>query len=94
VLTASFPFHFLRRRLPGAFLLFTLLAFYGFRTERWALGGLAGAIAGATRAGILMWPALAWVAWRAAKPTSRDRIGAAAGGRRDAWVRRVRLSTA
>jgi hypothetical protein len=82
VLTAIFPFSFFFGAVytESTFLLFTLLAFYGFRTERWALGGLAGAIAGATRVtGILMWPALAWVAWRAAKPTSRDRIGAAAG---------------
>ena len=26
----------------------------------------------------MMWPALAWIAWRAAKPTLRDRIAAAA----------------
>ena len=56
----------------------TLLSFYGFRTERWALGGVAGAVATATRVtGIMMWPALAWIAWRSAKPTGRDRALAA-----------------
>jgi hypothetical protein len=82
VLTAIFPFSFFFGAVytESTFLLFTLLAFYGFRTQRWALGGVAGAIAGATRVtGILMWPALAWVAWRAATPTPRDRIRAAAG---------------
>jgi hypothetical protein len=82
VLTAIFPFSFFFGAVysESTFLLFTLLAFYGFRSGRWALGGLAGAVAGATRVtGILMWPALAWIAWRAAKPASRDRIGAAAG---------------
>src|SRR5262249_33853867 len=66
----------------------TVLGFYGFRTRRWALGGVCGAIAGATRVtGILMWPALAWTAWRAvhsepdgsaATPQRRDQIRAAA----------------
>ena len=82
VLTAVFPFSFFFGAVytESTFLLFTLLAFYGFRTGRWALGGLAGAIAGATRVtGILMWPALAWVAWEAARPASRDRARAAAG---------------
>ena len=82
VLTAVFPFSFFFGAVytESTFLLFTLLAFYGFRTGRWALGGLAGAIAGATRVtGILMWPALASVAWEAARPASRDRARAAAG---------------
>src|SRR4051812_43534229 len=82
LLTAIFPFSFFFGAVytESTFLLFTLLAFYGFRTGRWTLGGVAGAIAGATRVtGILMWPALAWVAWRSAKPVARDRVGAAAG---------------
>jgi hypothetical protein len=29
--------------------------------------------------GIMMWPALAWIAWRTAEPTGRDRLRAAAG---------------
>jgi Mannosyltransferase (PIG-V) len=82
LLTAIFPFSFFFGAVytESTFLLFALLAFYGFRTGRWALGGLAGAIAGATRVtGILMWPALAWIAWQTARPVSRDRAGAAVG---------------
>src|SRR3954452_7460093 len=81
LLTAIFPFSFFFGAVytESTFLLFTVLSFYGFRTRRWAVGGLAGAIAGAARVtGILMWPALAWVAWRAAAPTRRDRLAAAA----------------
>jgi hypothetical protein len=82
VLIAIFPFSFFFGAVytESTFLLFTLLSFYGFRTRRWALGGVAGAIATGTRVtGIMMWPALAWLAWRSAKPTARDRVCAAAG---------------
>jgi hypothetical protein len=52
-------------------------AFYFFRTRRWVIGGLCGALATATRVnGIMMWPALAWIAWREA---GRDRVQAIAG---------------
>ena len=81
LLTAIFPFAFFFGAVytESTFLLFTLLSFYGFRTRRWATGGLCGAIATATRVtGIMMWPALAWIAWRVAKPTVRDRAAAAA----------------
>jgi hypothetical protein len=81
LLTAIFPFAFFFGAVytESTFLLFTLLSFYGFRTRRWALGGVAGAIATATRVtGIMMWPALAWIAWRSAEPTRRDRLAAAA----------------
>jgi hypothetical protein len=58
--------------------LFTLLAFYLFRTRRWLLGGLCAGVAGATRVtGIMMLPALAWIAWRSAEPTRSDRLRAA-----------------
>lgn len=80
VLIAIFPFSFFFGAVytESTFLLFTLLSFYGFRTQRWALGGIAGAVATATRVtGIMMWPALAWIAWRSAKPTGRDRAMAA-----------------
>jgi hypothetical protein len=80
LLTAIFPFSFFFGAVytESTFLLFTLLSFYGFRTRRWALGGVAGAVATATRVtGIMMWPALAWMAWRSAKPTGRDRALAA-----------------
>ena len=93
LLTAIFPFSFFFGAVytESTFLLFTLLSFYGFRTRRWALGGVAGAVATATRVtGIMMWPALAWIAWRTAKPTGRDRArgGRGAGGG-DAGVRRL-----
>lgn len=81
LLTAIFPFSFFFGVVytESTFLLFTLLAFYGFRTRRWALAGIAGAVATATRVtGIMMWPALAWIAWRAAAPTKQDRLAASA----------------
>ena len=81
LLTAVFPFAFFFGLVytESLFLLLTVLSFYGFRTQRWWLGGAAGALATATRVnGILMLPALAWIAWRAAPPTMRDRARAAA----------------
>jgi len=61
-------------------ILFTVASFYCFRTRRWIAAGLCGAVATATRVnGIFMLPALAWVAWRAAAPTQRDRLQAAGG---------------
>jgi hypothetical protein len=65
--TAIFPFSFFFGAVysESTFLLFTVLAFYGFRTRRWAVGGVCGALATATRVtGILMWPALAWTVWQ------------------------------
>jgi hypothetical protein len=82
LLTAIFPFAFFYGLVysESTFLLFTVLAFYGFRTRRWIAGGLCGALATATRVpGIMMMPALAWTAWRAAAPTQRDRALAAIG---------------
>jgi len=76
LLTAIFPFAFFFGVVysESTFLLFTVLAFYGLRTRRWIGGGLAGAVAGATRVtGIMMWPALAVTAWQSAKPDHRDR---------------------
>jgi hypothetical protein len=68
LLTAIFPFScfFGAVYTESTFLLFTVLSFYCFRTRRWAAAGVCGALATATRVtGILMWPALAWTAWRA-----------------------------
>ena len=68
VYTAIFPFSFFFGAVytESTFLLFTVLAFYGFRTRRWAVGGICGALATATRVtGILMLPALAVTAWSA-----------------------------
>ncbi len=82
LLTTIFPFAFFFgvAYSESTFLLFTVLAFYGFRTRHWLLGGSCGAIATATRVpGIMMIPALAWIAWRTAEPTTRDRVGAIAG---------------
>jgi hypothetical protein len=79
---AVFPFAFFFGVVytESTFLLFTLLAFYGFRTRRWLAGGLAGAVATATRVnGAMMLPALAWIAWRRAEPAWRDRLEASAG---------------
>ena len=82
LLTAVFPFAFFFGLVytESTFLLFALLAFYGFRTRRWALGGVCGAIATATRVpAILILPPLAWIAWRTAEPALRDRMRAALG---------------
>jgi hypothetical protein len=81
LLTAVFPFAFFFGVVytESIFLLFTVTAFYAFRTRRWVWGGLAGAVATATRVnGILMLPALAWIAWRAAADR-RDRLMAIVG---------------
>ena len=76
LLTATFPFAFFFGVIysESTFLLFTVLAFYLFRARRWAPAGVAASIAIATRVtGVLMWPALAWTAWKSAEPTPRDR---------------------
>ena len=82
LLTAIFPFSFFFGLVytESLFLLLTVLSFYGFRTRHWLLGGIAGALATATRVnGILMLPALAWIAYRTAQPTIRDRAFAVVG---------------
>ena len=86
LLTAIFPFAFFYGAVysEALFLAATLGCVYLFRTRRWILGGLCGALATATRVnGIMMWPALAWIVWQqvgAANAASRrDRIHAAAG---------------
>jgi len=80
LLTTIFPFAFFFgvAYSESTFLLFAVLTFYLLRTRRWVLGGVCGAVATATRVpGILMLPALAWIAWRSAEPTPRDRAWAA-----------------
>lgn len=82
LLVTIFPFAFFFGLVysEATYLLFTLLAFLGFRTRWWIAGGLCAAIAIATRPpAIVMWPALAVIAWRAARPAVRDRSMAAAG---------------
>ena len=82
LLLTIFPFAFFFGVVysESVFLLATLLAFYLFRTRRWILGGLSGAVATATRVnGVMMLPALAWVAWRRAGADRTDRATAAFG---------------
>jgi hypothetical protein len=80
--TTIFPFAFFFGVVytESTFLMFTVLTFYCFRTRRWIAGGLCGALATASRVnGVLMLPALAWMAWRTAETTPRDRALAVAG---------------
>lgn len=82
-LTAVFPFSFFFGVVytESVFLLFTLLTFLAFRTRRWALGAICGAVTTATRVnGILMVPALAWIAWRRAQSPRERLIALAAAG--------------
>lgn len=82
LLITVFPFAFFFGLVysEATFLLFTVLAFLCFRTRWWIAGGLCGAVAIATRApALVLWPALAWTAWRAAQPTRRDRLKAGLG---------------
>jgi hypothetical protein len=82
LLTMIFPFAFFFGMVytESTFLMFTVLSFYWFRTRRWIPGGFAGALATASRVnGILMLPALAWIAWQNTEPTTRDRMRAAIG---------------
>src|SRR5262249_33850510 len=72
LLTAIFPFAFFFgvAYSESTFLLFAVLAFYLFRTRRWLLGGVCGAVATATRVpGILILPPLAWVALSGTSPS-------------------------
>ena len=81
LLAAIFPFSFFFGLVysESLFLLLTLLTFYAFRTRWWVHGGFAGALATATRVnGILMLPALAWIAFRSTE-TARDRTMAIIG---------------
>jgi hypothetical protein len=91
LLTTIFPFAFFFgvAYSESTFLLFAVLSLYFFRTRRWMFGGLCGAVATATRVpGIMMMPALAWVALQttpttstvsSAAPATRDRMWAAVG---------------
>lgn len=83
-LAAVFPFAFFYGVVysEAVFLAATVAAFYCFRTRRWLVGGLCGAVATATRVnGILIWPALAWIVWRQLKDGSatRERLLATLG---------------
>ena len=78
---AVFPFAFIFGLVypESLFLLLSVAAFYGFRTRRWWLAGLAGAAVTATRAnGLFMLPALAVVAWQQTRGDGAARWRAAA----------------
>jgi hypothetical protein len=82
ILVSVFPFAFFFGVVytEALFLLLSVTAFYGFSTQRWWLGGVAGALAGATRVnGILLLPALALLAWKHADPRVGPRVRAACG---------------
>jgi hypothetical protein len=82
LLTAIFPFAFFYGVVysESTFLACAVTTFYCFRTRRWLLGGLSGALATAARPnGIMMLPALVWIAWRGAAPDARDRAMALVG---------------
>lgn len=82
ILASVFPFAFFFGVVytEALFLLLSVTAFYGFSTQRWWLGGVAGALAGATRVnGILLLPALALLAWKHAEPRVGARVRAACG---------------
>ena len=83
-LAAVFPFAFFYGVVysEAVFLAATVAAFYFFRTRRWIVGGLCGAVATATRVnGVLIWPALVWIVWRQLKDASatRERLLATLG---------------
>src|SRR5262249_29953315 len=82
LLATIFPFAFFFgvAYSEATFLLFTVLAFCWFRTGRFIAGGASASLAIATRTpALVMLPALAWIAWRRAEPTVRDRLLAAGG---------------
>ena len=81
IFASVFPFAFFYGVVysEALFLLFTVTAFYGFRTKRWWLGALAGALAGATRVnGIMALPALGLLAWQSAGKDAAARKNALA----------------
>jgi len=90
LLTTIFPFAFFFgvAYSEATFLLFAVLAFYGFRTRRWVLGGLCGALATATRVpGVMMLPALAWVALETTSATSTAAANPSAQPVSSSWIR-------
>jgi len=91
VLAAVFPFAFFFGAVytEALFLAAVVWCVYAFRTDRFLLGGLAGAVATATRVnGVLILPALAWIGWQRYRQIAeggdgdrarRSALGAAAG---------------
>lgn len=61
----------------STFLALMLASFYGFRTSRWWLAGLSGALAVCTRVnGIMAFPAFLWLAWMQVR-SDRRAVGGA-----------------
>jgi len=82
LLAAVFPFAFFYGVVysESTYLAFAVASFYCFRTRHWLLGGVSGGLAAATRPnGVLIVPALAWIAWRSAETNARDRTMALLG---------------
>ena len=91
MLAAVFPFAFFFGAVytEALFLAAVVWCVYAFRTDRFLLGGLAGAVATATRVnGVLILPALAWIGWQRYRQIAeagdgdrarRSALGAAAG---------------
>lgn len=83
MLTAVFPFAYFFGAVytEATFLAACVWTFYAFRTRRWLLGGVCGAIVTATRVnGILIWPALAWLVWTSVFRDAATSKAADAGG--------------
>jgi hypothetical protein len=79
---AAFPFALFYSRVyaESLFLLLSVLAFWCFRTRRWEVGGLAGALAALTRVnGVLSVVGLSWIALAEWRASPRQAIRAAAG---------------
>jgi hypothetical protein len=92
LLAALFPFAFYFGAVytEALFLASIVGCFYFFRTRRWVLGGLCGALATATRVnGILMLPALAWLVWQqfgsSRRPGDKTTGAGDRASRRDLW---------
>jgi hypothetical protein len=74
LLIAFFPtsFFFLAPYPESLFLLLSVLTFWAVRADRWAIGGLTGALASATRiTGVALVPALLLERWRATRSVRR-----------------------
>lgn len=79
LLAAVYPFAFFFGVVyaESTFLACMLATFYGFRTRRWWLAGLAGALAVCTRVnGVMAVPAFLWLAWHQVRSDRRAAGGA------------------
>ncbi len=82
IYAAVFPFAYFFGMVysESLFLLALVTAAYGFRTRRWLVGALAGAVMTGTRVtGVMAIPGLAWLGWRAAGGDAVIRLKALMG---------------